>query len=409
MLLAAALWLGASLQLGPQVPAFSISYLGAGPKAPRNRPATELVEDLVAVPPERASTILFSGGFAFGGTAAVQAALDKAPGVRMVAFDSPGGRIGVASGIAQLIQDRHLATMATHYCASACTLAYVAGSPRLAGRKTVFAFHLGSGPILTDFVAYAAVMVEQPWFVRGKVSLSFANRALHAPNGAPYIADLPELVAAGYVQRIVPPPVAAPAARGPLTPLLDAVAKLEPATATAILWGQQSRPATDSKDADDDAELQAGLVVDRWLGRTSDAAATGLIDAELAVMDALQPADPKACMQWQVGVRDQRAGLAAIPPELRMRLRAAELKVLQDAAAHPQPLPTDHEALEAADRAVRDRIKQKYGERALIIAATREHGFDDPAQSCAAEADYLRGLRERPDAGRLIRWTLAAG
>ncbi len=412
--LAVLVWLGTclgALQFGPAIPPFELKYLGERGGGPSFSDTG--MDGLVDVAPDRATVILFKGGFAFGGTAAVGAALDQAPGVTTMAFDSPGGRIGVAAGIAELIRTRHLATAVTRYCASACTVAFVAGEPRIAGRSADFRFHLGSAPVLSGLLAQAVITIEQPWFVRAHVSLAFANRALHAPNEQPYGPRLDELVAAGYVQGIIPPldgngPEEGLAA---LRPLLAAVEALEPTTRRALGWEHGRRlaagmPAASSADF---VDLWTGLVVNRWLGRSSDQAALGLVDALVAIMDATGRSDPAECMRWQVGVQHQIAGFEAIPTGLRDRLRQAELAVLRDARSHPNPVPTERDTLSQADQTVRQAVKDEFGPRALIIAATPEHAFDDPAKSCAAEAAYLRGLRNQPGAGRLIRWALAAG
>ncbi len=412
MMLAVALWawLG-SMQWGTDIPAFEIQYLRERDPLPGK--AQDRAARFTETTPARATALLFKGGFTFGGTAAVQAALDQAPGVKTVQFDSPGGRIGVATGIAGLIRQRHLATAVWDYCASACTIGFVAGSPRLAGPSATFRFHLGAAPFLANLAAQGAVMLEQPWFVRGGVSLGFANRALHAPNEHPYAPGLDELVAAGYVQQVVPPFMG----NGPqaglqaLQPLLAAIEALEPATRRVLGWEHRNRIAHGMSPAEsaDTVELWAGLVVNRWLARSSDGAALALVDAMLAIMDATGASNPEACMRWQVGTFDQLAGFRAIPADLRLRLRQAQVAVLRDARQHPNTVPDDRDALARADQAVRQAVREQYGARALTVAATAEHAFDDPAKSCAAEAAYLRGLRDQPGGGRLVRWALAAG
>ena len=398
-------WLG-TLQWGPDLPPLGIQYLH------QERGARGL-DGMSEVAPAQATMILFKGGFAFGATAAMRAALDQAPDAKTVAFESPGGRIGAAAGVAGLIRDRHLATAVMRYCASACTIAYVAGQPRLSSQAAIFRFHLGSAPFLADLAARGAVMIARPWFVRAGVSLAFVDRALHAPNDRPYGPRLDELAAAGYVQRIEPPPAGDGPAAGleVLQPLLAAVEALEPTTRRALGWEHANRIANGMTAAQsaDFVEMWAGLVVNRWLARSSDDAAVALVDAMTAIMDAMGAAEPTGCMRWQVGVFSQMAGFRAIPADLRGRLRQAQVMVLHDARAHSNTVPSDGDALVRADQAVRQTVTAQYGAQALATAATPEHAFDDPARSCAAEAAYLRGLRNQPAGGRLLRWALAAG
>ena len=149
---------------------------------------------------------------------------------------------------------------------------------------------------------------------------------------------------------------------------------------------------------------EAGLVVSRWLSRSSDTAILALVDARLAALAAL---DPVSCVKWQVGIEGQDAAFLAIPPALRQTLQAAEAAILRDANTYPQPLPSA--GYDDADAAVRAAVAERYGRQALAVAATPEHALDDAAKSCAASIAYLRGLRGRPEGPSLLRWALAAG
>jgi len=145
-------------QLGMEIPDLHILYLG-GAAAP------ETTEGLKEVPPAQATAILFTGGFGYGSTGALAAALDAAPHVRLVAFDSPGGRPLVAQGIAELIRDRHLDTYVDRYCASACIAAFAAGTVRSSGPRAVFGFHRGASFILDDLANIMFLRMERQWFV----------------------------------------------------------------------------------------------------------------------------------------------------------------------------------------------------------------------------------------------------
>ena len=407
MLLAAAAlaWSWLASPILPVLPPTEISYLGR--PGERAGPAPDGIGGLVAVPPAAAVAIRFAGGFDFGATKLLQDALDNAPHARLVAFDSPGGRLLSAQGVAEVIHARHLDTTVELYCASACTIAYIAGVSRSAAPGARFAFHLGESPILADLAATVMLQIERKWFVLGGASLSFAERSLHAPNPAPYLAPVDELMAAGYVQRITPPPPSP--RRG--SPLLAAVAAIEPQTAAALLWaeiGRERSGMTPARSAAITAQ-RAGLVADRWFSHASDSAVLGMIDATVAALEALAARDAMACMTWQIGLQDQDRAAGMLPPALLARYRAAQRQVLLDANTYPVPTPEDDGSLAAAEIAVRTEVAGAFGRQALAIAASREHGFDDPARSCAAGMAYLRALRGQAGAARLLRWALAAG
>ncbi len=398
MLLAVAVWLwvaAAWQQSYLEIPDFQISYLG-GELPPVG------IAGLREAAPAQATVLLFKGGFGWGATEAVEAALDAAPHVRLVAFDSPGGRPYVADGIAKLIWGRHLDTYAERLCASACTVAFAAGLVRSAGPAARFGFHRAEVPALTDMANIVIARLERQWFVRGRVSLSFGNRALHAPNEKPYYPPLDELMAAGYLHHL----------SGPKAPtrlddkLLAAVGGVEPETAQILADSERRRVRGGMKpdQAQAIAQLYANLVVDRWFSRSSDEAVLALTDATLAALSVLEP---EPCVRWQVGLADQYRALMALPPDIRSAFVSAQVAVLRDAKAHPQPVPSESYA--EADQAVRESLAKAYGPRALSDASTPEHAFDDPAKSCAVSFGYLRKLRDRPEGASLLRWALASG
>ena len=401
--LLAAVWLALTGPLGPDLPPLEIEYLGGTAVQPGG------VDGLKPVSPGDAVAVLFKGAFDFGGTATLTAALDAAPHARLVVFNSPGGRPMVADGIAQVIRARHLDTTVETYCASACTIAYLAGTVRTAERRARFGFHLGTGPVFADMAATIVIQLERKWFLRGGASLSFAERALHAPNPDPYFAPLDELMAAGYIHRVVDAsPMLLPPAHG----LLKAVAGVERLTWESLANAEVStrrRGGAVAARAEAIAEQRASLVVDRWFSRTSDVAAMALIDAQLAALDVLLASDGRSCMHWLIGRDDQDLSFAELPHGLQHALRAAQEDVLEEANGYPVPSPVDDGALAAADAAVRRDVAAAFGPRALAVAASAEHGFDDPGRSCGARIGYLRGLRGRPEGARLVRWALGAG
>ena len=395
----AALFGAASARAQPAliVPDGQVTYLGG-----IDRP--DGTEGLKEVPPAAATAIVYSGGFGFGGTALMQDALDAAPHVRLVAFDSPGGRPLVAEQIADLIRARHLNTYVARYCASACTVAYAAGTVRSSSARAKFGFHLAASFALEGLSNIEFVRMERRWFVRGGVSLSFGARALHAPNLHPYLPALDELVAAGYVHRIRG--VTARVQPAPGDTLFQEMQQIEPQTTSLLLLADRRRVALGMPTDRSRAILldDAALVVDRWFSRSSDTAILALVDATLAALGAL---DPVSCMKWQVGIADQDSGFLAIPPRLRAALQAAQAGILRDANPYPVPLPAD--SYEAADTDIRTAVSAEFGKQALGNASTPEHAFDDPAKSCATSIAYLRGLRNRSEGPSVLRWALAAG
>jgi hypothetical protein len=80
------------------------------------------------------------GGFKFGLAKSAGRLFAGAPDLRIVHLNSGGGRLGEAIQLARLIRERGLSTYTSASCASACTIAYMAGHERLllAGAKLGF-------------------------------------------------------------------------------------------------------------------------------------------------------------------------------------------------------------------------------------------------------------------------------
>jgi hypothetical protein len=89
------------------------------------------------------SDVEITGGFKYGLADALRRVLDAAPGVRVLALQSPGGRIGEARAVYRLIVDRRLNTVTNTYCMSACTYAFLGGSRRWLGVGARLGFHAG--------------------------------------------------------------------------------------------------------------------------------------------------------------------------------------------------------------------------------------------------------------------------
>ena len=86
-------------------------------------------------------SIKVTGGMNDGVADALAAALDRAPSVKTVIFDSPGGWRREGRLVAAVISQRGLATHVDGRCSSACTLAFLAGKERTLGPHGRLGFH----------------------------------------------------------------------------------------------------------------------------------------------------------------------------------------------------------------------------------------------------------------------------
>jgi hypothetical protein len=82
-----------------------------------------------------------SGPLGFGISKAVSDQLRLYPSVKLIHLNSQGGRILEARNLAELIQERGLATYTATGCYSACVIAYAAGTERLIASQAKLGFH----------------------------------------------------------------------------------------------------------------------------------------------------------------------------------------------------------------------------------------------------------------------------
>jgi len=75
-------------------------------------------------------TILLTGDIVLGITEAVAVRIAENPSLETLALTSDGGNIYEARGLAKLVRDANMSTLASGTCSSACTVAFIGGVSR---------------------------------------------------------------------------------------------------------------------------------------------------------------------------------------------------------------------------------------------------------------------------------------
>jgi hypothetical protein len=115
--------------------------LAARPAAAGDSMALEFgVPFQLRLTPDRAVLEVF-GSFTPQMPQDLEAVLSQNPALKIVRLESPGGRLGPALRVAALFQKHGISTYVAHYCASACTLAFLAGRQRWAAPDATVGFH----------------------------------------------------------------------------------------------------------------------------------------------------------------------------------------------------------------------------------------------------------------------------
>jgi len=146
-----------------------------------------------------------SGGMPFGTAEAVSASLDAAPLVRVIHLNSLGGRVMEARKLAELIRQRGLVTYTSTVCASACSIAFLAGAERYLGENGKLGFHSASiGGVSGGFSDQLNVDFRNALRERG-VPDSFIQHVVATPPDELWFPDHEELLSAHVIDAVVDP------------------------------------------------------------------------------------------------------------------------------------------------------------------------------------------------------------
>lgn len=146
--------------------------------------------------------VLFSGAVNEGAAAALEAAVKAAPQATLVILDSPGGWVKEGIRMADVIRRYNMSTHVDQSCASACTLAFLAGIDRTAGPGAKLGFHQGRaiGQASGDDHGLSQRELAQ-LYQRAGVSTDFARRVVQVPSSAIWEPSRAELLRAQVLTR----------------------------------------------------------------------------------------------------------------------------------------------------------------------------------------------------------------
>ncbi len=147
------------------------------------------------------SEIEISGTFSWALPQQVGVALAEAPQARLVRLDSPGGHIKAALEVADMIHARNLDTYVGRMCASACTIAFLAGHQRFATETARLGFHQAHGPGLTPADSNMLLRLA---YQNYSLPPAFVAHVLRTPPQDLWVPDLAELRRAGIVTDVAP-------------------------------------------------------------------------------------------------------------------------------------------------------------------------------------------------------------
>ena len=151
--------------------------------------------------------IAVTGNLTAGTADRLAAAVAAAPDLAVIALDSPGGRMFEGQQMARLIRERGLDTLVEDQCASACTIALIAGRQRIAGPGAAIGFHQPTFPGLAEHERALMIADMRRLYGEGGVSGAFLERVLRVAPDDMWYPTQAELLAARVITAAIPPPV----------------------------------------------------------------------------------------------------------------------------------------------------------------------------------------------------------
>jgi hypothetical protein len=296
-----------------------------------------------------------SGPLSWGLARQLQATLAEAPDATVVHLDSIGGRIGVALSIADIVAARHLDTYVDHLCASACTLAYLAGQHRWISEYGKLGFH---GATLAGAGNPIADASFRQSYERYELPADFLDHVFRTPPNELWFPAYAELASAHVTTGLAPDDMFAVSGFGPQPtqqiaeqrllelPIYAALQRTDPDwAALMVIWGRTVRNGETITGFAAEARAHVARVALRVLPVAPEDTLRQFANMMLSETETIQRADPEACWRY---LHNEQIDLHRFlsPAQLRDEL-AVSARLLRDATDHPQPRlsPEDSRAL----------------------------------------------------------------
>jgi hypothetical protein len=146
--------------------------------------------------------IEFVGTITWGGAGDLRKVLDDNPQIRVVHLNSPGGRLGEAETIRNLIRQRGLTTYTSGTCMSACTIAFLGGRERWIGEEARLGFHQGQIPGISWAMKDELIKGMGDVYRRTGISEAFISQILEASSGDIWYPKVAQLLQAGVISGV---------------------------------------------------------------------------------------------------------------------------------------------------------------------------------------------------------------
>jgi hypothetical protein len=360
-------------------------------------------------------SLLFAGGVRDGSAEQLDKALEMAPGVTTIVFSSRGGWIREGKLLADVVRRRRLNTYVEDHCASACTIAFLAGHDRAAAPSAKIGFHasrrVGSMTTApsTEDIDYLSDIFQQ-----AGLPDSFIERAVTTPFEDMWYPTHAELLEAGVLTRKSMGGETAAFAtiarsRNEIVAAfkdIDAYAALAeraPEDFERVIdaaWTKAQSGATDAE-VILAARGELSQVLERLLGWASDESLVEFSALLQEQLEALRGRDYETCVEllYPTGKLASLSGI--LPPELLTREMALMAQVFREADAKYSIEPSQQDIDNVTDRA----LARMSDEHVAIFADDTDLKHRAPKAVCDGAIAYFAALNTLPlsERGTAIR------
>ncbi|GCB02796.1 hypothetical protein [Ralstonia sp. SET104] len=364
------------------------------------------------IPQRDGRAILFNGGINDGAADALETALRKAPNATAVVLRSEGGWLREGTLMADVIRRHHLQTYVERACASACTIAFLAGVDRAAAPGARIGFHRPRA-VGADHDQTPGAIDSELWLAYADAGLpdAFVRRVQNTPFDQMWFPTAQELLANHIVTRTSPGGEYATMATQLRTrealatelrsaPLYAALERKYPAHFSRLidaLWPELQRNATDAQ-AEALLRGQTGKLYRALIPTAPNALLFANAQLTLEQAQALQRVSPEACVAYLDGTSGASAAAARLPRALVKREQALFSDLMQAADPDHAPVVTRAQTLPALQLAVAALPLDE--QRVLTLPALRHTA--PPAERCRALIGFSRSILALPETERAL-------
>jgi len=146
--------------------------------------------------------IKVEGYIGFGIRDEIRNLISKHKDIWLMQLRSPGGRIGPARNLRDLIEDNQFTTYTASECSSACTIVFMGGSQRVVHQDARLGFHASALEGLTQEETRTSDAIDKAYFARRGVDQRFIEKAFNTPSSDMWYPKLQVLIESGVVTHV---------------------------------------------------------------------------------------------------------------------------------------------------------------------------------------------------------------